>query len=130
MSLLVVDHVAELGRLVWAVKALEKLVGAPRLLVDHIALLEAHVPRVQAIAIAHALLDGALGHRGHHARVDAAPNGRRRRLVGRLLGNVAHIEVVLLRHSNILVDFWEFSSSLAASSLIKNCYLGWHARFN
>ena len=70
-----VDHVAELGRLVRTVEALEKLVGAPRLLVDHVALLEAHVPSVEAVAIAHALLDDALGHRRHHARVDAAPSG-------------------------------------------------------
>lgn len=60
VRLLVINHVAELGRLDHAVQALEHLVGAPRLLVHHVLLDEAHVLRVVAVSVTDALLDGLL----------------------------------------------------------------------
>ncbi len=54
---LVIKHVTEFGRLDVAVKALEKLVGAPCLLIYHVLLHEAHVARVAAESVADSLLD-------------------------------------------------------------------------
>ena len=60
VRLLVVNHVADLGRLDRAVQALEHLVGAARLLVHHILLDEAHVPGIVAVSVTDPLLDGLL----------------------------------------------------------------------
>ena len=61
---LVIDHVAELGRLDVAIHALEKLVCAPSLLIDNILFHEAHVACVRSVSIPHALLDHFP--QGHH----------------------------------------------------------------
>jgi len=60
VSALVVDHVAQLGRLDMAIEALEELVGPPSSLVYHVLLHEAHVARVVSIPIAHPFLDNLL----------------------------------------------------------------------
>ena len=67
MRFLVINHVAELGRLDHAIQALEHLVGAPRLLVHHVLLDEAQVLRVVAVPVTDALLDGLL-QRGYDGR--------------------------------------------------------------
>ena len=60
MRLLMIDHVAELGRLDRAVEALEHLVSAACLLIDHILLDEAKVSGVVTVPVADALLDDLL----------------------------------------------------------------------
>ena len=72
VGLLVVDHVAQLGRFYMTGHALEKLVSSPRLLVDHILLHEAHVASVLAVSVAHALLDAAVARHLRTAHVEGA----------------------------------------------------------
>ena len=57
MCLLVVDHIAELGRLDVTPETPEELVCSPSLLIDHIAFFEAHVARVWPVSVANALFN-------------------------------------------------------------------------
>ena len=60
VRLLMVDHVAELGGLDMTLQALEKLVGSPSLLIDHVMFFKAHVARIGTVPVADSLLDGLL----------------------------------------------------------------------
>lgn len=59
VRLLMIDHVAKLGRLDVAEHALEELVSPSGGLVDYVLLHEAHVARVVAVSVAHAFFDDA-----------------------------------------------------------------------
>ena len=57
VRLLMVDHVAKLGRLDVAEHALKKLISAARRLIDQVLFDEAHMASVMAVPVAHALLN-------------------------------------------------------------------------
>ncbi len=62
------------------------MVGAPSLAVNHVAFLKAHVSRVQAVAVADALLDDPPALGGHHPGVEALAASRER-VLGKLRTN-------------------------------------------
>ena len=66
MGFYVVDHVAHLARFDVAAEAAQKLIGAPRRLVDHEALAEAHVAGIWAKPVPDATFDYALLERTLH----------------------------------------------------------------
>ena len=77
VSFLVVEHVAQFGRLDVAEHALEKLIGAASLLVHHILLHEAHVAGVTSEPVADSLLDDLFHGRvfGHQLLLDLFVSG-------------------------------------------------------
>jgi len=85
VSLLVVDHVAKFWRFYVAANALEKLVGAASVFVDHVLLDEAHVACITAVPVAHPFFDHLAQGRVTHGHGSSGGVGCLLKMVGSLI---------------------------------------------